>query len=323
MRTYKHLSNEERDWIGIWKAEGASLRVIAQRLNRSPCTIGRELKRNGSNPSAVYRPHAAQEAATQRNQQSHRRQRLKQAWIRTRVQEGLRKGWSPELIAGRLGREGIRISHEAIYQWIYAEASYLTNYLVRRHGQRWAKGQRGGRLQLGIVNRRSIRERPGVINQRQELGHREADTVLSARSKAVLQIVVERRARYVKLRRLDRKGAAQMRQGLYENLHPFPAFLRRSVTYDNGRENSQHEQINADLGTESYFCEPYHSWEKGTVENTAGLTRRFFPKHTDFAKVSDEAVVRVENWLNQRPRKCLGYRTPEEVLTSEGVALAP
>lgn len=323
MNHYRHLSECERDVIGVRLAEGWSLRKIARSLNRAHSTLIREIHPDGVNRDGVYLPHQAQEQALERGRRSHHRIRLKSAVIRQRVEEGLKKRWSPELIAGRLRREGLRISHEAIYQWIYREKPYLKYYLVRRHRVRWMKGQRGGRVRLGIPARRSIHERPASVQSRQELGHWEADTVLSARSKAALQIVVERRARYVKLRRLERKGAVQMSQGLCEVLSQFPRGVLKTVTYDNGRENSQHEQVNQVLGTESYFCEPYHSWEKGTVENTAGLARRFFPKRTDFAKVSDQAVAEVETWLNQRPRKCLNYRTPEEVFQSEGGALPP
>ena len=321
MRPYNHLSQDERDLISIGIAQGHSLRTIAKNLQRSPATLLREIRRNGT--GGVYLPHLAHGRADQRNRQSRRRPRLKNAVVRQAVEEGLKKRWSPELIAGRLRRQGTPISHEAIYQWIYAKASYLRFYLLRCHPVRWHKGQRRQKQVLRIPGRRSIRERPKVINRRQEFGHWEADTVLSARSKAVLQIAVERRARYVKLRRLEQKNGDQMWQGLFELLSPFPSFARKSVTYDNGTENCRHERLNAALGTESYFCEPYHSWEKGTVENTAGLARRFFPKTTDFSKVTDQAIAELESWLNKRPRKCLNYRTPEEAFQSEGVALAP
>jgi IS30 family transposase len=133
---------------------------------------------------------------------------------------------------------------------------------------------------------------------------------------------VERTTRYTRLAQLGKKGSREMSIALTRRLSRVPKAMRRSITYDNGSENSEHLRTNHVLGTCSWFCEPYHSWERGTVENTIGLVRRFFPKKTDFATISKNEILSVERWLNNRPRKCLGFKTPAEVFKTAGVALA-
>ncbi len=167
----------------------------------------------------------------------------------------------------------------------------------------------------------TIKERPKEVQLRQEPGHWETDTAVSRQSLSALQVSVERKTRLSKLAKLLRKGAHPMNIALTMRLRRYPNWFRTSITYDNGSENTEHIRTNKILGTRSYFCEPFHSWEKGTVENTIGLVRRFFPKKTDFAKVSKNRINAVERWLNNRPRKCLGFLTPLEAANSLGVAL--
>ena len=154
--------------------------------------------------------------------------------------------------------------------------------------------------------------RPKSIENRRQAGHWEADTMVSRKSRAALQILVERKTRYARLKKLRTKGAHDMSCSMNHSLSRYPAALRRSITYDNGSENVQHMRTNRVLGTRSFFCEPFHSWEKGSVENAGGLVRRILPKRTDFAKVSSECVKRTERWLNSLPRKCLGFKTAAE-----------
>jgi IS30 family transposase len=171
-----------------------------------------------------------------------------------------------------------------------------------------------------IPQRTPITERPAAIETRRQYGHWEADTIISRKSKPSLMIMVERKSRLVKLAWLSRKSAAQTRAAINRRLVRFSKGLRRTITYDNGSENVEHLMVNRVSGTRSYFCLPFHSWEKGCVENTAGLVRRFYPKKTDFATISPEDVRRVERKLNSRPRKCLHFKTPEQVFRL-GVAL--
>jgi IS30 family transposase len=324
--TYQHLSSHERDVLAVLRSRGQSLRQIARTLGRDPGTLSRELRRNAPPIyTGYYLAHKAQHRAETRNRVAHQRRRLKAARVRHYVARRLRAGWSPELIAGRWTRRHPDggISHEAIYQWVYTEARHLVPCLVRAHRTRRYRGYvRGKHRRASIPSRVSIRQRPAAILRRRQFGHWETDTMISRASAAALQITVERTARYTKLAALPRKGAAEMRVALTRRLSQYPRGLRRSLTYDNGSENTEHLQTNHVLGSRSYFCEPFHSWERGTVENTIGLVRRFFPKRTDLAQVSKAQVQSVERWLNHRPRKCLGFQTPAEVFKSAGVALA-
>lgn len=314
-RSYQHLSQEERDSLFVLKAEGMSLRDIAKRLDRSPSTLSRELIRNS--PPIIkgrYLPHVAQQRAQQRRLEEHRRVRMKDPRLRGYIRRQMMLGWSPERIAGRwkvLGHG--RISHEAIYQWVYSSAPELISHLHRARKKRLRRGHRSNAPGIRIPSRKSVRERPKVVAGRKQAGHWEADTMIGKGCKSTLQILVERKTRLTRLNVLPHKSAPAMRRTLNKALSQYPKGLRRTITYDNGSENYQHLAVNKVLGTKSYFCAPMHSWEKGTVENTAGLVRRRLPRQTDFGIVPKSQIKRTEHWLNHLPRKCLGFKTPAEV----------
>lgn len=323
-KLYKHLTNHDRDLLSVLKSKGRSVREIAKVLHRSPATISRELKRNAPPVyTGYYLAHKAHERAVSRAVTSRTHTRLKNDKVRKYVRRRIKHGWSPELIAGRLKRlhPELSISHEAIYQWIYADARELIPALVRANRNRKRRGYSRRHKKTHIPERVSIKERPEEVQLRQEAGHWETDTAVSRQSLAALQVSVERKTRLTKLSKLFRKGAHPMSTSLTRRLKRYPKWFRLSITYDNGSENTEHVRTNKILGTRSYFCEPFHSWEKGTVENTIGLVRRIFPKKTDFAKVSKNRINSVERWLNHRPRKCLGFQTPMEAASSLGVAL--
>ncbi len=322
--TYKHLDNHERDLLSVLKSQGKSLREIAKVLGRSPGTLSRELRRNAPPVrTGYYLAHKAQKRSEERNRLSRSHRRLKNDVIRHYVEHRLRRGWSPELIAGRLKIRHPQhsISHEAIYQWVYSEARHLIPCLVRAHRKRKNRGYSRRHKKTHIPERVSIRKRPICVQKRRQAGHWETDTVVSRKSLAALQVTVERKARYTRIAKLRQKGSRDMSVALTRRLSRYPETMRLSITYDNGTENTEHMRTNRILGTRSYFCEPYHSWERGTVENTIGLVRRFFPKKTDFATISKSRIQSVERWLNNRPRKCLGFKTPAEVFKSASVAL--
>lgn len=312
----------ERDQIGLLRAEGKAIREMGRILGRSPSTISRELKRNGC-AEGPYLPHEACSQAVERQRETHRRPRLRDPRVRQYVHERLVKGWSPELIAGRLKLEDpeLTISHEAIYQWIYAEASELIKCLARRRRIRRPRHYTTKPKKHYIPCRVSIDDRPAAVASRQEVGHWEVDTVGAIHNNATIHIMTERKSRYSKLTKLDKKITAHVQQAMIRRFSLTPRLLKKSFTYDNGKENCGHVMVNYKLGTKSYFCHPYHSWEKGTVENTIGLIRRFFPKKTNFASVMPETIKKVEDWLNHRPRKCLKFKTPYEVYQQERVAL--
>ena len=319
-KTYKHLNPNERDHLAVLKSKGKSLREIAKLLNRSPSTLSRELKRNAPPVyTGYYLAHKAQERADKRNRESHRRKRLKNDAMAEYVESCVRLGWSPELIAGRLATNhpGLSISHEAIYQWIYQDAPHLILSLVRAHRKRKHRGYSRKHKKSHIPERISIKERPKAVLQRLDIGHWETDTISCRKSYQAAQVTVERKTRYAKLAKLKTKTARAMSTALTRRLSRYPTPLRRSITYDNGPENAEHMRTNKILGTCSYFCEPFHSYERGTVENTIGLVRRFLPKNTNLAKISQDHLTNIESWLNNRPRKCLGFKTPAEVFKAE------
>lgn len=263
-------------------------------------------------------PHQAQADADLRWKQSHRRPRLKSPFLRACVRSGLKRGWSPEQIAGRLRYEGhpVTVSHEAIYQWIYLEARELIPRLAKAHRKRLPRRYRK-KSRFRIPGRVFISDRPGHVHSREQPGHWEVDTAHSPHGTAALAVAVERKTRYIRIKNIPRKTAVAFREALIHSLGSYPSHMRMTITYDNGPENTCHEWINRALGTKSYFCEPYHSWEKGTVENSIGLIRRYFPKGTYFNKVTRNQLISVQNRLNNRPRKCLNYQTPAETFRDE------
>lgn len=318
---YKQLSLNDREMIAILKARGETMRGIARIIGRDPSTLSRELKRNApSKNKGYYLGHKAQERANNRKIYTHKRERLKNRSIQKYVEEKLIFGWSPEQISGRIKKDSIfTISHEAIYQYIYKEDARLVPFLARRHKKRYPKHFRARKhTKAHIPNRTGIEYRPKHIEDRKELGHWEADTAYSRKSKVSLQVATERKTRLTKIYRLNSMTANEVVTALSRMLSDLPS---HTITYDNGKENTKHEKINELLGTKSYFCAPYHSWEKGTVENTIGLIRRFLPKKTDFSTVTTEQLEYIEDLLNNRPRKCLDFNTPLEVFKELSVAL--
>lgn len=312
-KPYQHLNITEREQINLFRARGQSLREIAKNLGRSHTTLSRELRRNAPPVrQGYYLAHKAHLRACLRNQLSHKRARLKSPKIKGYVLKKLRRGCSPEQVAGCLALDmpTASLSYETIYQYIYHQDRSLIALLPRAHRIRHKRGQTHKHRKSHIPERVPITLRPAYIQLRIQPGHWEADTVVSRQSLAALHVLTERTTRFTKITKLDQKTASLSRIAINRRLSQHPQHLRRSITYDNGSENVEHTKVNATLGTKSYFCLPFHSWEKGTVENTIGLIRRFFPKKTDFAKITKKQIKRVEALLNNRPRKCLGFKTP-------------
>lgn len=331
---YRQLSIEEREAIqlGLWQRR--SIRSIAQALGRSPSTISRELKRNVFTPARrVYRPRLAGQCAKERIVCRGRRPRLKNQEIREYVHQKLLADFSPEQIAGRLRLEqpGITISHEAIYQYIYSQyyragngtchGEDLRRYLKRKHLVRRRKNVPFKTTRNLILGRISINERPKQIDLRQELGHWEGDSLVSRQSQERLNTLVERKSGLVYITKIADGTAAATAEAVCRRLLVLPKKKRQTLTVDNGSENSAHAKITAAAGAICYFANAYHSWERGTNENTNGLIRYYLPKKTNFAPVSEERIKEIENKLNNRPRKRLGWHTPLEVFKGSGVAL--
>ena len=314
---YNHLTSEERDQIAVWKAEGQSCSKIAVRLGRHKSSISREINRN-KNDKEQYLSSFAQQKCEERIRKAHKRERIEDCEVKQYVEEKIKLGWSPDIISGRLEIDlsGKSISHECIYQYIYNDKPELGLFLPRGNVKRKPKSSLRKSKKTKIPNRTPLSERPKEVEERKEFGHYEADSIVSRASKFALNVVVERKSRFTFIQILENKTAQETLNGIIASLSDYtPSVV--SITYDNGTEFAYHEEINTLLESVSYFCEPYHSWEKGSVENRNWFIRRFLPKKTDFATITKDNILKIQGWLNNRPMKCLKYKTPKEIFEQE------
>lgn len=329
---YKHFTIEEREKIQEMLWRKSSIRTIAAALGRNPSSVSRELIRNYPLQKR-YTPRLANERALDNRKNRGRALRLKSGFIRRYVVNRLKAGYSPEQISGRLSYEYPHqsISHEAIYQYIYSlvyRAGYgmtrpyyqdLRPYLKRRHKRRIKRGLRKSQ-RIFRPKGPSINIRPKEIEARTIIGHWEGDTMESRKTSYVLNTLVERKTGFVFITKIRHKTMAETNQAVVSRFSFLPHSLRQTLTLDNGTENSGYKELAEVINISCYFAHPYHSWERGINENTNGLIRWYFPKGTDFAIITEESVKAVEDALNNRPRKRLGWKTPLEVF-SEAVAL--
>jgi IS30 family transposase len=321
-KAYKHLSQDEREIIANLLSGGSSLGEIAKVVGRDRSTISRELNRNSPPERRRYVPCRAHARACERKTNANKHERLKNDLVRQYVKDGLIKGWSPEQISGRIriDHPGQTINHEAIYQYIYhpqnPDRLEMIQLLRRAHKKRRNKGIGRKVRKTKIPNRIPLDARPKSVENRRQSGHWEGDSLISRKSKAALNTLVERKSRLVLITKLPRKSADETNRAVIERLKKLPAKGRQTLTLDNGTENAKHEALSARLGIKCYFARPYASWERGTNENANGLIRWYLPKGTDFRKITPEQIARIEYLLNSRPRKCLGYKTPSEVVAS-------
>jgi IS30 family transposase len=323
---YKHFTIQEREYIqqALW--EKKSLRSIAEHLNRSPSSISRELRRNNPIRTVRYIPRVAQEKAIKKRSCRGRYERLKNDAIRDYVITHIKLGWSPEQIAGMIKKERFgSISHEAIYQYVYHQIHRdgygyvkpnkedLRPYLRRKQKRRTHHGLRKT-TKLERISGKSIDIHPHITETRRRLGDWEGDTVESCDHKPGINTIVDRKSGYVLITRVKDKTSTSTVEAM-KRLASFPC---HTVTLDNGSENTNWEEMEDTLHTSVYYAHPYHSWERGTNENTNGLIREYFPKGTDFTQIPDVEIAKVEYILNTRPRKRLNWSTPLQVM---GVAL--
>lgn len=306
---YAQLTREQRYQIYALKKEGHSRAAIARNLDVHKSTISRELKRNRG--ARGYRPRQADELAQARKRQRVKRRITAAQW--RRVERLLRRDWSPEQIAGRLALEGQPpISHERIYQHVYSDkrgGGTLYRHLrcQRRRRKRYGSGRdRRGQLPA----RRSISERPAVVGRKTRLGDWEADTIVGRGRRQALVSLVERKSKLVRLQKVARNTAELVAQAVTAQLGPLTV---KTITSDNGREFARHQRIAGTLAADFFFAHPYSSWERGVNENTNGLVRQYCPKRSDFALITAARLDRVMSRLNNRPRKTLSYKTPNEV----------
>jgi IS30 family transposase len=321
--SYTHLTPQDRYRIYHQKMADFSDAEVGRRIGRHRASVGREGKRFKDHPNwpycRHYFPDRAQELAVAR-----RRKPRGTYWIRHRpllayVLNGLRKGWSPEQIAGRLAADfpqekKMRVSHTSIYAYVKADraAGGALWKRLRQSGKLRRKAYGSAPRRSRIPDRVSISRRPASVQSRRTPGHWEADTMLGTRGR--LATFVERKSRYVLIARLPDGTAAAFNQGAVRVFRKMPAKVRKTITMDNGSEFVEHGALARRLGFKTYFADPYSSWQRGSNENTNGLIREYFPKRHDFSATSHQRVARIAEELNNRPRKCLAYRTPAEVL---------
>lgn len=322
--THRKITAVERDLIALLKSQGTSNKEIARRLGRHPTSIGREINRNQFKGKYYVAIHA-QAKTDQRKLSARRRHPLKNKDVFDYVTKKLRRGWSPEVIAGRLrkkheGDPHWRICHETIYDWIFDQVKkdndtslYWYEYLRRKQKKR--KKQNGRSVHKShIPDRISIHKRPKEVEERKVLGHWEGDSIVGKGSKNGLHTAYERVSSLTKIEKMDHLTSEESAKAQKKIYSPLPKKLRRSTTLDNGREHIKHKELKHLIKT--YFADPYSSWQRGGNENANLWIRYYFPKGTDFSKVSRKEIKAVERELNNRPRKRLQYMTPLEVFNN-------
>lgn len=331
MRDYSlpmaHLTDAERSEISILHSKGFSDQEIGKALDRDHRTIDREIKRNSTN--GKYNPRFAKIKARNRRKCS-KYQGMK---VRERpeleqyIVEKLELHWTPEEISGRLKKVDTHlpyISAKGIYKWLYSAFGQQYCPLLPKRRYRPKKKKMKKTERIMIPHRVGIEKRHAGANNRSRFGHFETDTVVSGKktgSVAALSVLEERKARYTRLRKIPNMKPESNTMAVISMGKNFRR--RKSITYDNGIENRHHEEIAFSLRVKNFFCNAYHSWEKGSVENTIGRIRRFIPKGVDINQYSDTEIAAVEYWLNHTPRKCLDFQTPYEIMVKNLLFISP
>lgn len=316
------LTKYERERIEYYLKLHLGLREIGRRLKRDHGVIKREIDRN-QDRDGRYKANLAQKKAEFKSHRTNKRKLETNQALHDYVQAQLKEGWSPELIAGKLKHEppkqlaGAYVSHEQIYKYIYeGEGRYEGWYhnLVRKHHRRRKQYARKKQAKTLIKERVSIKDRPDEINLRQRFGDWESDLALFKQQKTGLSVQYERKGMLIQMQRVTNKSAEENEAALAQTIENFPAELVKSMTFDNGLENTCHIKLRDDYNVQTFFCDTYAAWQKGGVENAIGLIRRYFPRSTNLDNITDEQINYIQEKLNNRPRKKLNFKTPNEVM---------
>jgi IS30 family transposase len=318
----KHLDLAERIELQVGLRAGDTQAALAARLNRSAGTISGELKRNGGRATYCAERAHRRALAKRGTSQCGRCDLAAHPPLREAVQARLRRGWSPEEIAGTLKSEHpelplMHTSHESIYRYVYIVAvGELKRELVKclRRSHRTRKPRRRGvaATQGKIADMVLVDERPAEVESRLIAGHYEGDLIVGEGNRSAVGVLVERTTRYTMLCHLEQKDATSVREAFTRRLRDIPAEFRLSLTYDQGKEMSQHQNLAADLGLKVFFCHPHSPWERGTCESQNGRIRHYLPKGTDLSLVSYQQLAAYQEMLNERPRKILGWKSPAQ-----------
>lgn len=319
----QRFTHYERQRLAYWRRTNLPIRQIAKLMRRDHSVLVRELQRN----KGLYTPYTASlaaHAADRRAKKTNIHKLTKYPILHDYVAQQLYTGLSPELIAGRLRADPprtlrdprYRISHESIYRYIYnGQGRYEGWYrlLIRKQAKR---RKRCGRKpqKVHIPERISIHARPAIINERGRMGDWESDTMLFSKQKTALSVQYERRTQLTLITKVADRSAPETLRALKEKIDSWPPDIWKSITFDNGGEAAQHTELRKTYGLATYFCDAYASWQKGGVENANGLLRRFLPRSTNLATLTDDTLTEIQEHFNNRPRKSLNYKTPNEVM---------
>ena len=312
---YKHITTNERCCIANFLSLGLSLRKIAKHLNRNISTISREVKRNSTN--GKYLAHIACENYAKNRKNCGAKGKSSNPTLIKYIEDGLEKTWSPEQIAGRLRLDyqddkSMKIGFKTIYRWLYQKNIAKGNVnRLRRKGKSLNPKETRDKFNIG----KSIKDRPKEVRKRETIGHWELDTVVSSRgkSKACLSTFVERKSRFLIAQVMENRKSLTLNFHCFTAFKDIPTNLIKTFTVDRGKEFAGYVDIENTLNIDVYFADAYASWQRGTNENTNGLLREFYPKKFDFSSINQKELDNIVTIINNRPRKCLGYKTPAEV----------
>ena len=312
---YKHITTNERCCIADFLSLGLSLRKIAKHLNRNISTISREVKRNSTN--GKYLAHIACENYAKNRKNCGAKGKSSNPTLIKYIEDGLEKTWSPEQIAGRLRLDyqddkSMKIGFKTIYRWLYQKIIEKGNVnRLRRKGKSLNPKETRDKFNIG----KSIKDRPKEVRKRETIGHWELDTVVSSRgkSKACLSTFVERKSRFLIAQVMENRKSLTLNFHCFTAFKDIPTNLIKTFTVDRGKEFAGYVDIENTLNIDVYFADAYASWQRGTNENTNGLLREFYPKKFDFSSINQKELDNIVTIINNRPRKCLGYKTPAEV----------
>lgn len=307
---YAHFSKTDRMELSILLKKGYSIRTIAKVLEKNPSSVSREIKRNSVN-GEYNSQKANHKSRVKRKHSKYQGMKIVSSeWMHDYIEEKMKIGWTPEEISGRLKRENNDmpvISAKSIYKYLYsAYGQYLCNYLVSKRYYPKKRRKKKSKREL-IPDRKFIEKRPSEVNLRTTFGHLEGDTLGKPKGESQTLVgALERLSRFFMAQKVPRLKYSM--DGFKNQLRPYHKIIK-SLTLDNGVENVRYQELNID----AYFCHPYSSWEKGSIENIFGRLRRYIPKKSSLAKYTDEQISAIIDMMNNTPRKCLNYATPKEV----------
>jgi IS30 family transposase len=311
-----HLTASQRYAISVMRQSNYTQKAIALAIGKDKSVISRELKRNSDGRTGEYKSDLAERKCRERHKRKRKSSKFT-APMQDRVETLLREDYSPEQVVGFLKQEGTAcVSHERIYQHIWADKKRGGNLYkhLRTKGKRYRKRGAAKDKRGTICNKVSIEERPDIVEEKSRFGDLEIDTVIGKNHQGAIVTINDRATGMLKMKKIPKKEAALVKEAALELLQEWKPLIH-TITSDNGKEFALHQDIAKELGIQFYFAHPYHSWERGANENLNGLIRQYIPKKTNFADISDQFIADIQDKLNNRPRKRLNFKSPNQTFT--------